>query len=321
MPEIEDFDAAERERIRQALSRYAETYKLSMQALAGRISKANLLEPEVNRRTVGRFIKNEHETNPLLVKWCKVFLQKVTPDPAKEMAEGLIWFYGPSDSRSWADEYYVWFRENGVSPPPDAIAHITDDVGFFRVIMELKKKQLIYDGVLLGSGAAVSMFLKNRLTGWPCVCLLSPQIGGFYGTIVETTHENREKVDKILMVSSLGFKLSQSCPTRKIVPYWHEQFAIAYAGKVSKMEKWIADYPGVNINAFEEGTGLAVLHIAIGTNNLKLTRFLLANGATIMPDQRGRWPSLIAAQCRVSDELYDLVADAELAVEEKTQDV
>jgi uncharacterized protein len=324
MPEVEDFTEAERVRIRQALFRYAETYKLGMIALAKRISKANPFEPDVNHRTVERFLKNQHETNPLLVKWCKVFLQKVTPDPAKEMAEGLLWFYGPSDPRGWAGQYHVWFGEAGYHRSPDAIADIADDVGFFRVRMESKKDQLIYDGVLLASGSAVSMFLKNRLTGWPCVCLLSLEFAAFSGTIIETTHENTERIAKMYMAEISYLKQGYAFRFRRpieIVPAWDEQFAIAYAGKVREIEEWIAHHPGVAIDTFEQTTGLTLLHIAIGRNNLELTRFLLANGATIMPDQRGRWPSLIAAACGVSDELYDLVADAELDTEEKPQDV
>ncbi len=322
MPEVEDFTAAERERIRQALFRYAETYKLGMITLARRISKANPFEPDVNHRTVERFIKNQHETNPLLVKWCKVFLQKVAPDPAKEMAEGLIWFYGPSNPRGWAGHYAVWFGEVKDIHSPDAVADIADDVGFFRVRMESYRDQLIYDGVVLASGPTVSMFLKNRLTGWPCVCLLSLEFQAFSGTFIETTHENRERVAKIYMARTSyifqGYSFRRSA---EIVPLWHEQFAIAYSGKVREMEEWIAHHPSVSIDTFEETTGLTLLHIAIGRNDLELTRFLLANGATIMPDKRGRWPSLIAAACGVSDELYDLVADAELAAEEKPQDV
>jgi uncharacterized protein len=188
--------------------------------------------------------------------------------------------------------------------------------------MESRKDQLIYDGVLLANGPTVSMFLKNRLTGWPCVCLLSLELAAFSGTIVETTHENRERITKIYMIKTsyidMGYGFRRST---EIVPAWDEQFAIAYAGKVREIEEWITHHPGVAIDTFEKTTGMTLLHIAIGRNNLELTRFLLANGATIMPDQRGRWPSLIAAACGVSDELYDLVADAELDTEEKPQDV
>jgi hypothetical protein len=190
-----------------------------MIALAKRISKENPFEPDVNHRTVERFLKNQHETNPLLVKWCKVFLQKVAPDPEKEMAEGLIWFYGPSNPRGWAGHYYVWFGEAKNRHSPDAIAAIADDVGFFRVRMESRRDRLIYDGVLLASGPTVSMFLKNRLTGWPCVCLLSLELEAFSGTIVETTHENRERIAKIYMIRTSYIDMdtvsggqSKSCP-------------------------------------------------------------------------------------------------------------
>jgi hypothetical protein len=69
---------------------------------------------------------------------------------------------------------------------------------------------------------------------------------------------------------------------------------------------------GADVNAADPQTGLAALHIAIGTNNLTLTRILVEDwGAAIKPDGRGRWPTLIAAQCRVDEDLSDYVVEAE----------
>lgn len=69
---------------------------------------------------------------------------------------------------------------------------------------------------------------------------------------------------------------------------------------------------GADVNVQDKATGLAALHIAIGTNNLSLTRMLMEDWqAAIGPDGRGRWPSVIAAQCRVDEELSDYVVEAE----------
>jgi len=69
---------------------------------------------------------------------------------------------------------------------------------------------------------------------------------------------------------------------------------------------------GANVEAVEAETGLSPIHIAIGTNNLPLTRLLLESwGASIKPDARGRWPSVIAARCRVGGDLCDYVVEAE----------
>lgn len=69
---------------------------------------------------------------------------------------------------------------------------------------------------------------------------------------------------------------------------------------------------GADIGFTDPVTGLAALHIAVGTNNLALTRLLIEEwSATIGPDGRGRWPTVIAARSRVDDELSDYIVDAE----------
>lgn len=69
---------------------------------------------------------------------------------------------------------------------------------------------------------------------------------------------------------------------------------------------------GADIDFADLGTGLAALHIAVGTNQLALLRALIEEwGATIGPDGRGRWPSVIAARSRVDDDLSDYIVDAE----------
>jgi hypothetical protein len=69
---------------------------------------------------------------------------------------------------------------------------------------------------------------------------------------------------------------------------------------------------GVDVNTADHLTGLTALHIAIGTNNLSLTRTLIEEfDAAIKPDGRGRLPSVIAAECRVDDHLSAYVMKVE----------
>lgn len=69
---------------------------------------------------------------------------------------------------------------------------------------------------------------------------------------------------------------------------------------------------GADVETVEPETGLSPIHIAIGTNNLSLTAHLhVLWGATIKPDGRGRWPSVIAARCRVGGDLCDYVVETE----------
>jgi ankyrin repeat protein len=58
-------------------------------------------------------------------------------------------------------------------------------------------------------------------------------------------------------------------------------------------------------------TGLTALHIAIGRNDLSLTKLLVQAGAAFCPDKQGRMPSTIAALMEVNDELLDYVAEME----------
>lgn len=69
---------------------------------------------------------------------------------------------------------------------------------------------------------------------------------------------------------------------------------------------------GADIDFADPGTGLAALHIAVGTNQLALVRALIEEwGANIGPDGRGRWPSVVAARSRVDDDLCDYIVEAE----------
>ncbi len=58
-------------------------------------------------------------------------------------------------------------------------------------------------------------------------------------------------------------------------------------------------------------TGMNALHIAVGRDNLELTKMLIEAGIEIIPDKEGRMPSLIAGICHVSDELADFIYEAE----------
>lgn len=73
---------------------------------------------------------------------------------------------------------------------------------------------------------------------------------------------------------------------------------------------------GANVNAMDPATGLSALHIAVGTNNLSLTQILIEDWeATLGPDARGRWPTVIAATCRVDEALGDYIVEAESRVQ------
>ena len=58
-------------------------------------------------------------------------------------------------------------------------------------------------------------------------------------------------------------------------------------------------------------TGMNCLHLAVGRNNLEMTKALVTGGAAFVPDREGRMPSVIAAEMEVSEELADYIYEAE----------
>lgn len=74
----------------------------------------------------------------------------------------------------------------------------------------------------------------------------------------------------------------------------------------------VALQSGANANAVDPATGLSALHIAVGTNNLPLCRTLVDDWqARFFPDGFGRWPTVVAAECRVSEAMSDYIVEAE----------
>jgi hypothetical protein len=84
----------------------------------------------------------------------------------------------------------------------------------------------------------------------------------------------------------------------------------AYTGDVTGVRDALA--AGANVNTVHEQTGLSALHIAVGSNNLAMTRYLIEEAnAEIGPDRSGRWPTIIAAECEVDAILSDYILEAE----------
>lgn len=69
---------------------------------------------------------------------------------------------------------------------------------------------------------------------------------------------------------------------------------------------------GADVNTADPVTGLTALHIAVGTNNLHLTRILVEDWEPVFkPDGKGRWPTVIAAEAQVDPILADYIVIAE----------
>ena len=77
----------------------------------------------------------------------------------------------------------------------------------------------------------------------------------------------------------------------------------------------LAEDEHIQIDFAQEDTGMTALHIAVGYDYLPIARFLVRHGARFTPDKEGRMPTTIAAECEVSDEMCDFIAEAEAKAE------
>jgi hypothetical protein len=84
----------------------------------------------------------------------------------------------------------------------------------------------------------------------------------------------------------------------------------AYGADIQNLAKAVKD--GADINAVHPQSGLCALHIAVGLNDIATCRLLIEKyGAAFFPDRMGRWPTLIAAECRVDEALSDYIVEQE----------
>jgi len=103
---------------------------------------------------------------------------------------------------------------------------------------------------------------------------------------------------------------SQSSGTARID--W-QLLQAAYAGDLTGVRDAVK--AGADVDSVHEQTGLSALHIAVGTNNLALARYLIEEAkARVGPDESGRWPTIIAAECGVDEILSDYLLEIEAKI-------
>ena len=83
-----------------------------------------------------------------------------------------------------------------------------------------------------------------------------------------------------------------------------------WLSKITNVLDELGNHPDL-LHAVDPATGMNALHIAVGRNNLRMTKILVEHGAKFIPDAHGRFPSVIAAEMEVSDELADYIVEAE----------
>ena len=93
----------------------------------------------------------------------------------------------------------------------------------------------------------------------------------------------------------------------------------AYFGNVEMVEKYLKD--GAPLDTLDKVTGMTALHLAVGSDHLNVARLLVERGASFLPDNQGRMPTTIAAECEVSEELCDFIVEAEAAAAARDEGV
>jgi hypothetical protein len=93
----------------------------------------------------------------------------------------------------------------------------------------------------------------------------------------------------------------------------NELLDCAYNNELKLAEALIKQHAPIDFVDWQ--TGLTALHIAVGRDHLQMAKYLVDSGALFLPDKQGRTPSVVAAECEVSDEMCDFIAEAEAKAE------
>jgi hypothetical protein len=87
--------------------------------------------------------------------------------------------------------------------------------------------------------------------------------------------------------------------------------AAAFDGDLDAVQRILSS--GGDVNVTDPASGLSALHIAAGRDDLPMCKLLTGHNARFFPDGFGRWPTVVAAECRVSEAVCDFIVEAEAA--------
>ena len=182
MGEVEQqtFDVAERELIRKKLIRYAKENGTGAGRLATEITASHPRGTELPVSTLQRFLAGRSK-NKSCVALCHHFVERRTiSDPSAALGERLFVFYGAGNGRDYSGTYRCDIRTTDAAETEfagNSEINIAADTGFWRVtettVPDLSRA--IYDGVLVCSGDAAVVVLKDRLAGLARSYMLWPE--------------------------------------------------------------------------------------------------------------------------------------------------
>ena len=185
--QMETFDAGERELIRKKLISYMKENGIGAPKLAERIEAFHRLDTPLPVSTLQRFLVNRMRTNELFVRFCHRFVEHQTiSDPIAKLGERLFVFYGAGNGRDYSGTYRCEIGTADVAEPEFAGSseiNIAADTGFWRVTEKTAPdlNHAIYDGVLVCSGDAAVVVLKDRVAGLARNYMLWPESETLHG--------------------------------------------------------------------------------------------------------------------------------------------
>lgn len=179
------YDQEARALIRNKLLHYMRAHRIGAPELTERIRDAQTIKRKVpiGISTVQRFLAGKIRTTEPYVYMLDRFAEGLpSPDPIGSLGERLFIFYGASNGRDYTGTY---FCDSGVfdadfadsKMPGDSEITIAADAGFWRVTEKMSSalNHAIYDGVLVCSGDAAVVVLKDRLAGLARNYMLWPE--------------------------------------------------------------------------------------------------------------------------------------------------
>ncbi|WP_018263996.1 hypothetical protein [Methylobacterium sp. WSM2598] len=275
MAQRQMFDEQAREKIRRDLLRYNVAYNLGAPTLAKLISTAN--DVDVDHRRVGRFLAGHTERR----KSDDPKHKPTNPDPiflgwcAKFLESAKL---PPDPLDAMANSLLAVYSSGQAIPIPEGDYYSEDFIFNFSI----RHRYAVVD-------------FQRFMQQWADGIIIAAQSSLL---IVLKDRFNSAPMFAILRPSLEGILVTKSDTQPLKLTTTPPVFAVFASGS----SVTYADRPT-----------MADLKHAIIKNRAEWVRDILSIGVDLAPDAEGRWPSTIAGMRRASEEICDMLADAELA--------
>jgi hypothetical protein len=314
------FDEGDRDRLRATLFRYMEAHDIGVPTLIAHMSKAVKREQRfIPQKTLQRFLEGRMRTNDATVRIFHDFAQTLPAarDDMGELTLAFRQFFEASVAKEQTRSapiplglFKTYLVPPGSSNPASAI-----HAGYLEITARPQGAVHLGERFFMRPTEQSGQDPDSRGEYFEGVLLAFEtfQVG-----VLRSTASRRPRIHWF-MPRKAGFdSLCQSNPPPlAALPMHFHPADQAYPPKPDDSpvieDDVEAQLDALGSAAPREGQ-LADLHLAIAMNDLASVRHLVdVAGASFKPDRFGRLPSVIAAQCNVSEELSDYILEKEAA--------